>query len=509
MDIYTYGFKGTVLKETLLTGNGMYDPGVNAISYYFLTNLSTQNKIICGTSPVSKTFLTGDAASINSTTIICSESGMLDSSGNGIAPSEFAYGVVVKGTYTPGNLYPGPFTVSSQFTPTQRVSIGYDGTGGNGIIDCKNNTTPVPCKFNASVVQVPNTAGASSTVAGGILYDTTNKNFHAGSNSVDNIIPLLPSASIPTTGNFVKWLVSGNIVTLQDGGGSVGNPANYLTSTNFTGIGPTTFTPTHTLDVFDNTSSTGNTWLYARAGAGQSTDIFTTQYTTSANDIWSVNTSGTLYGRTNSPGILFQLVTADASYRTTSAGCLKWNSTTTLATGALDTGLCRNVAGVLEVNNGTPGTFRDFKYRTGNQTGLTALYNNIATVGWGIPAIYGTGRVTGQVAASSSIATYTVGVADGTFLVSGNVNVTAATTASFTMTVTYTDETNVSRTLTLNFSNVTGTLLTTITNVTGTGAYEGVPLHIRCKASTAITFATIGTFTSVTYNAEGFITQIG
>lgn len=141
--------------------------------------------------------------------------------------------------------------------------------------------------------------------------------------------------------------------------------------------------------------------------------------------------------------------------------------------------------------------------------GKNTLYNNVATVGWGHPAIYGTGRVTAQTAAAAAIATYTVGAADGTFVVSGNVNVTAATTASFTMTVTYTDETNTPRTLTLNFSNLTGTLLTTITNVTGTGAYEGVPLHIRCKASTAITFATVGTFTSVTYNAEGYITQIG
>jgi len=51
--------------------------------------------------------------------------------------------------------------------------------------------------------------------------------------------------------------------------------------------------------------------------------------------------------------------------------------------------------------------------------------------------------------------------------------------------------------------------LTAITNVQGVGAYEGVPLHIRAKASTAITVATTGTFTSVTYNVEGYITQIG
>lgn len=134
-------------------------------------------------------------------------------------------------------------------------------------------------------------------------------------------------------------------------------------------------------------------------------------------------------------------------------------------------------------------------------------YNGVATVGWGIPAIYGSGRATAQVAANASVATYTVGAADGTFEVSANILVTASVTNSFTCTCTYTDEGNTSRTLTLSFSQISGVLVTTITNVTGTGAYEGVPLHIRCKASTAITIATTGTFTSVTYNCEGIIKQ--
>lgn len=119
-----------------------------------------------------------------------------------------------------------------------------------------------------------------------------------------------------------------------------------------------------------------------------------------------------------------------------------------------------------------------------------------------------TGRVTAQTAAAASIATYTVGASDGTFLVSGNVLVTASVTNSFIETCAYTDESNTARTLTLTFSNVGGTFLTTITNVTGTGAYEGIPLHIRAKAGTTITFATVGTFTSVTYNAEGEVRQI-
>lgn len=136
-------------------------------------------------------------------------------------------------------------------------------------------------------------------------------------------------------------------------------------------------------------------------------------------------------------------------------------------------------------------------------------YNNIATVGWGVPAIYGSGRTVGAVAAVASVATYTVGAADGTFMVSANVLVTTSTLHNFTVTVAYTDEGNTSRVLTLQFSNLAGTLLTAIVNTAGAVPYEGVPLHIRCKASTAITIATAagGTYTTVAYNVEGLIEQ--
>lgn len=144
------------------------------------------------------------------------------------------------------------------------------------------------------------------------------------------------------------------------------------------------------------------------------------------------------------------------------------------------------------------------------QAGKTALYNNVATAGWGQPAVYGAGSATGQTAANASIAAYTVGAADGDFIVSANVLVTASVTHAFTCTCAYTDEGNTARTITFTFSNVGGTLATSIANTGGTVPYEGVPLHIRAKATTAITIATAagGTYTSVTYNARGVIQQI-
>lgn len=144
-----------------------------------------------------------------------------------------------------------------------------------------------------------------------------------------------------------------------------------------------------------------------------------------------------------------------------------------------------------------------------SQNGKTATYNGITTAGWGNPAVYGSGRSTAQTAAVASVATYTVGAADGSFEVGSNVNLTASTTNSFTVTCAYTDETNTSRTLTFSFVQAgVATPIQTITNVTGVGAYCGMPMRIRAKASTAITIATTGTFASVTYNVEGDITQI-
>lgn len=118
-------------------------------------------------------------------------------------------------------------------------------------------------------------------------------------------------------------------------------------------------------------------------------------------------------------------------------------------------------------------------------------------------------RATAQTAANASVATYTVGAADSSFLVSANVLVTTSTLHSFTVTCTYTDEGNTSRVLTLQFSNLAGTFLTAIANAAGAVPYEGVPVCIRCKSGTTITIGSAaGTYTTVTYNIEGHIQQV-
>lgn len=153
------------------------------------------------------------------------------------------------------------------------------------------------------------------------------------------------------------------------------------------------------------------------------------------------------------------------------------------------------------------------KFNISNAGKVTAVGNISTDSGSavGVPVVVG-GPTQRKVAATNAqtIGSYTVGAADGTFEVSANILVTTATTHSFTVTCAYTDEGNTARTTTLNFSTVAGVISNAaITNVAGAVPYEGVPLHIRCKASTTITIATTGTFTTVTYNGEGYIKQQG
>jgi hypothetical protein len=118
-----------------------------------------------------------------------------------------------------------------------------------------------------------------------------------------------------------------------------------------------------------------------------------------------------------------------------------------------------------------------------------------------------TGRATAQTAANASVATYTLGASDASFEISANVLVTTSSAEAFTVTVDYTDEGNTARTITLNFQLLVGTIGTAINFANGAVPYEGIPLHIRCKASTAITIKTAagGVYTGATYNVEGII----
>lgn len=120
-----------------------------------------------------------------------------------------------------------------------------------------------------------------------------------------------------------------------------------------------------------------------------------------------------------------------------------------------------------------------------------------------------TGRSTAQTAAVASVATLTVGASDASYLVKGNILVTTSGSESFSLQVDWTDEGNTARTATIPMVRIaTGGFTATTISASGAVPYPSTMLEIRCKASTAITIKTSGTFTGCTYNVEGFITRI-
>jgi hypothetical protein len=181
----------------------------------------------------------------------------------------------------------------------------------------------------------------------------------------------------------------------------------------------------------------------------------------------------------------------------------------TIQTQKLGTGSLRNMTlgnGTSDISISSAGNINfNNAIRLTTAGASISIYKSVTTAGWGVPSIYGSGRATAQTAANASVATYTCGSADGSFLISANVLITTLGSGNFTCTVAYTDEGNTARTTTLTFQNTAGTVATACA---AAGPFQGNTIRIRVKASTAITIATTGTFTGCTYNVEGSILQI-
>lgn len=200
--------------------------------------------------------------------------------------------------------------------------------------------------------------------------------------------------------------------------------------------------------------------------------------------------------------------------------------------------LSTGVTGTLPVGNGGTGATTLTGILQGNGTSAVTTITNSTTVGQTLrvtgsntygfgaldladgDAVTGvlpfanggmdivSGRSTGQTAAVSSVATLTVGGSDASYWVSGNVLVTTSSGENFNVKCDYTDESNTARTLNLNVQILDGSVTANIRFSNGAVPYHISPIQIRCKASTAITIKTSGTFTGCTYNVEGRIVKI-
>jgi len=136
--------------------------------------------------------------------------------------------------------------------------------------------------------------------------------------------------------------------------------ASILFGTNNNAMGGWSYNSA-TLQVEDTTPTTGSTTLAVKAGAGQSTTPMVRLYTNGGTEVFNIDNAGTVNAGNIFNGTSYGLYAAGAQYKDTYG--LTWSSTTS-ALGTKDTGISRDAAGVISINDGITGTaYRDVKLR--------------------------------------------------------------------------------------------------------------------------------------------------
>lgn len=149
----------------------------------------------------------------------------------------------------------------------------------------------------------------------------------------------------------------------------------------------------------------------------------------------------------------------------------------------------------------------NLKFVTGTQANGKILTSDASgNADWQTPtgSTVATNYSTGQTAAIATLTQYTNGASDASYRIGGNITITAVVTDVLQLQVTYTDETNASRTQTFFPQGLTSANLATV------GAFTFPTMDIRVKASSTITVKTVLTVSagSITYNAGGTITNL-
>lgn len=394
-----------------------------------------------------------------------------------------------------------------------QIRIGNNGSGGTTIvnrylgINSSNATTAAAFDFITTAV--------AYTSANALMTNLANTTFTASS-GIQGIVGINPTITQTSTAGYqALWISPFEISTgsgvhylIDAGTNSAANGSGTHTSKfNVDDTGAGSFASSLIVGSSITAGTTNSNIDISSSVSAITTAVSQYQFASSTTNFFRTgfygNSPSVLSTGANYSGVMF----AGAPIATFTSGTHSWLANVVVNPIGTITNNGATVTNTASLYIGGAGSGGTNNYSLA-MAGTTGLYNNVKTTGWGTPAIYGYARpAAGQVGAVT-LSTYTVGATDGSFLVSANILVTTATLHSFTVTCTYTDEGNTSRTLTLQLSTIAGAFITAITNAQGTVPYEGVPLHIRAKASTSITIATTGTFTTVVYNGEGAITQI-
>lgn len=219
---------------------------------------------------------------------------------------------------------------------------------------------------------------------------------------------LMGSTGAFSNGDCVKASVSGSVTSfITTGSGcAAGNPASYWVSGTSVGIGPVTFTPTGSLNVFDGTASTGFTKLIIKEGAANQSGNFQmfTVLNSSNSEITALSDLGGGDVRLRVTGIASEADTFIIGQnngplmKSASNWQFVWQSAGNWFSGSSDLQLSRAAAGILAVGaNGTAGDFSG-TIKAGTEI-LTAAAPTVAAAQVGI------GGTTAVVANCGALAT--------------------------------------------------------------------------------------------------------
>lgn len=308
-------------------------------------------------------------------------------------------------------------------TNANNISSGILGTGFGG--------TGTTIGFAQGSVVFAGAAGAYSQDNGNLFYDSTMHRMGIGINNIVATLDLVSnsndlanpgirirSSDTGSTGGYLilnKNSGSNTYALIQSGdngnyqelrinpnGGKVTigtTPLNVYSSTGSVVLGSLSDAgyrldvqnsgTSGTMRLYDQTAITGVTSLLMRAGAGQSMNQLITFEDNTGAPLSQVGMDGAFSYLTG--GVRTALVYSN-TLGLGANGQLAWRNTASWDSGSVDTALMRNAAGIVEINNGSAGTFRDLKVRNYSSAALAGSGNQCVSVdNTGLFVVAGTG----------------------------------------------------------------------------------------------------------------------
>ena len=270
-----------------------------------------------------------------------------------------------------------PYVSSSGVLNQDATKLFWDSANGRlGVGTASPNTAIHILKSDAAQTELrienANTGGFANRL--GFYRDATVNAYidYVRNTGTLNIVNAYTAGAIQlATGGATKAVVQGTTGNVTVG--TTTTDDNYKLSVTSSGS-------TGTVRIFDQTATTGSTLAVIQAGAGQSGNLLSVLNNAGSTVYFGIH-PGNAYITTNldlgNGGRTAEL--RSTGFEVGSSGAYFFSSTAG-SNGTPDLGLARNAAGVMEINNGTPGTLRDLKLRNITVMDTTAVTGSTLAV---------------------------------------------------------------------------------------------------------------------------------